>query len=87
MIAKLLTKDGVWQTMLRIKYIGSQALCQVYWKPGDSHFWADLVATKKYFFPYFYFSIKDGRTNGHEIPRSRNNILLYTISCVTKVIL
>jgi hypothetical protein len=29
------------------------------WKPGDSHFWAGLMATKKHFFGYGKFSIKD----------------------------
>jgi hypothetical protein len=33
-------------------------LSQVIWKPGDSHFWADLIKT--ICFPYNYFSIKDG---------------------------
>ena len=56
---KLLTEDGVWQTLLRRKYVGSKAVSQVYWKPGDSHFWAGLMATKKYFFCYGSFSIKD----------------------------
>jgi hypothetical protein len=36
------------------------ALSQVYWKPGDSPFWAGVVATKKFFYPYDFFSIKDG---------------------------
>ena len=40
--------------------MGSQALSQVDWKPGDSHFWAGLMATKKFFFPLGTFSIKDG---------------------------
>jgi hypothetical protein len=38
---KLLTKDGNWQTILKRKYIGSKALSQVLWKPGDSLFWSD----------------------------------------------
>jgi hypothetical protein len=57
---RLLTKDGVWQTLLRRKYVGSKALSQVLWKPGDSHFWAGLMATKKHFFGHEIFSIKDG---------------------------
>ena len=36
---KLLSEDGVWQTLLRRKYVGDQAVSQVFWKPGDSHFW------------------------------------------------
>jgi hypothetical protein len=31
----LLTEDGVWQTLLKRKYIGAKALSQVIWKPGD----------------------------------------------------
>jgi hypothetical protein len=57
---RLLTEDGVWQTLLRRKYIGSKALSQVFWKPGDSHFWAGLMAMKKHFFGHGKFSIKDG---------------------------
>jgi hypothetical protein len=30
-----------------------------YLEPGDSHFWAGLMATKKFCFPYGSFSIKD----------------------------
>jgi hypothetical protein len=57
---KLLTRNGVWQTLLKRKYIGSKALSQVHWKHGDSHFWAGLMASKKYFFPHGTFSINDG---------------------------
>jgi hypothetical protein len=35
---KYLTEDGVQQTLLNRKYIGSHELSQVYWKSGDSHF-------------------------------------------------
>jgi hypothetical protein len=57
---KLLTEDGPWQTLLRRKYVGSKALFQVLWKPGDSNTWAGLMATKKHFFRFGTFSIKDG---------------------------
>ena len=57
---KLLTEDGVWQTLLRRKYIGSKALSQLYWKPGDSHFWAGLMHVKNSFFRFGSFLIKDG---------------------------
>src|SRR4051812_17682988 len=57
---KLLTPDGVWQTLLKQKYIGTKALSQVVWKPGDSHFWAGLMATKKDFYRFGVFKIKDG---------------------------
>jgi hypothetical protein len=57
---KLLTEKGMWQTILKKKYIGPKALSQVLWKLGDSHFWAGLMATKKFFFGLGSFSIKDG---------------------------
>jgi hypothetical protein len=59
-LARLLTEDGVWQTLLRRKYVGSKAISQVVWNPGDSHFWAGLMTVKKHFFPHGSFSIKDG---------------------------
>ena len=57
---KLLSEDGIWQTLIRRKYVGEKAVSQVVWKPGDSHFCAGLMATKKYFFPNASFSIKNG---------------------------
>jgi hypothetical protein len=56
----LSTEYGIWQTLLRQKYVGSKALSQVLWKPSDSHFWAGLMATKKHFFGHDTFLIKDG---------------------------
>jgi len=35
-------------------------LSQIYWKPGDSHFWSGPMATKKDFFRFGSFHIKDG---------------------------
>ena len=40
--------------------MGSKTLSQVVWKPGDSHFWAGLMATKNVFFRHGTFSIKNG---------------------------
>jgi hypothetical protein len=57
---KLLTESGMWQTLLKWKYVGSKALSQVSWKQGDSHFWAGLMATKPKFFRFGIFLIKDG---------------------------
>jgi hypothetical protein len=59
-LVKLLSEEGVWQTLLKRKYIVSNALSQVYWKPGDSHFWVELMAIKKLFFPCGSFSLRDG---------------------------
>jgi hypothetical protein len=57
---KLLTENGMWQTLLKQKYVASKALSQVYWKQGDSHFWAGLMATKSKFFRFGQFLIKGG---------------------------
>ena len=57
---KLLTTDGVWQQMLRNKYLGSQPLSQAQWKAGDSHFWASLMKAKPDFLRFGSFNIKDG---------------------------
>jgi hypothetical protein len=53
----------LWQSILKRKYIGPKALSQVLWKPGDSHFWAGLMAINKFFFGLGSFSIKDGSEN------------------------
>jgi hypothetical protein len=55
---RLLTEDGVWQTLLRQKYASSKALSQVFWKPGDSHFYAGLMATKKHFSAMVNFGLR-----------------------------
>ena len=57
---KLLTEDGVWQQLLRNKYVGSKTVSQMSWKAGDSHFWAGLMSVKSSFFRYGSFRIKDG---------------------------
>jgi hypothetical protein len=58
-LARLLTEDGVWQQLLRKNYVGSKAISQVIWKPGDSYFYASIMATKKHFFPFGSFSIRN----------------------------
>jgi hypothetical protein len=58
-LARLLTGDGVWQNLLRRKYIGSKVISQVIWKSRDSHFWVGIMTTKNHFYPYWSFSIRD----------------------------
>ena len=60
---KLFSKEGVWKTLLRRKYVGPKTVSQILWKPGDSYFWAGLMATKKHFFRFGFFAIKDGSEN------------------------
>jgi hypothetical protein len=57
---KLLTEDGVRQTLPIITYVGSKTLSQVMWKPVDSHFWVGLMAMKKHFIHFGYLLIEDG---------------------------
>jgi hypothetical protein len=69
-LTKLLTGDGVWHTILRRKYVDSSLISQVFWKHGDSHFWASLMATKQFFFHLALSPLKrdprlgSGRTKG-----------------------
>jgi hypothetical protein len=89
---KLLTKDGAWQTILKRKYVGTNALSQVLWKPGVLHFWAGLMATKKIFFCFGTFSSKDGseirfwENRWLDNATSENSILHCIILFVTKAI-
>jgi hypothetical protein len=89
---KLLTEHGTWQTILKRKYIGSSALSQVLEKPGDSHLWAGLMATKKHFFGLGTFLLRmdqryvSGKINGL-VPRPFVNSIRHCIVlCGTKAI-
>ncbi|WVZ90481.1 hypothetical protein U9M48_036780 [Paspalum notatum var. saurae] len=57
---KLLTSDGMWQQILRNKYIGSKPLAQLEWKIGESHFWSCLMKVKLDFLRFRTFLVKDG---------------------------
>jgi hypothetical protein len=89
-LARLLSEDGVWQNMLRRKYIGPKAVSQVTWKPGNSHFLVGIMATKKHFFHMVLSPSRrnprygSGRINGWEQPPLENNIRLCTILYVIK---
>jgi hypothetical protein len=43
-------KMGVWQNLLRRKYLSNKPLTQVHHRPGGSHFWARLTKAKDAFF-------------------------------------
>ena len=59
-VYKLLTENGVWQEIIRNKYVGSNAISQIHWKPGDSHFWSGVMKAKEFFFQFGTFSVRDG---------------------------
>ncbi|WVZ71439.1 hypothetical protein U9M48_020026 [Paspalum notatum var. saurae] len=43
---KLLNEEGIWQNLLRNKYLSLKCLSQVQTKLGDSHFWKGLLKTR-----------------------------------------
>jgi hypothetical protein len=57
---KLLNEEGVWQELLRNKYLNSKTLSQVQAKPTDSEFWKGLMMVKDEFFTRGYFKVGDG---------------------------
>jgi hypothetical protein len=56
----MLTSDGIWQQLIRNKYLGSISLSQVEWRQEDSHFWYDLMKVKRDFLRFDSFKVKDG---------------------------
>jgi hypothetical protein len=54
---KILNEQGVWQELIRNKYLHSQTLSQVSAKPGDSPFWKGL---KQIFFDRGSFKVGNG---------------------------
>ncbi|WVZ96211.1 hypothetical protein U9M48_041878, partial [Paspalum notatum var. saurae] len=57
---KLANEDGIWQNLLRAKYLRSKPLGTVNKKPGDSHFWAGLMELKDEFLGLGSFSVGEG---------------------------
>jgi hypothetical protein len=46
---KLINEEGVWQNLLRRKYVRDNTIAQVHRKQGDSHFWSGLMKVKDSF--------------------------------------
>jgi hypothetical protein len=59
-IFKLLSEDGVWQQMLKKKYLKGKTLAQVERRKGDSHFWSGLMEVKKLVLDRGRFQVQDG---------------------------
>jgi hypothetical protein len=57
---KILNEQGVWQELIKNKYLHSQTLYQVVAKPGDSPFWKGLLKVKKIFFDRGSFEVGNG---------------------------
>jgi hypothetical protein len=57
---KLFSEKGVWQTLLRNKYLKDRTITQVEYMLGDSHFWFGLTKVKSDFLRLGKFEIGDG---------------------------
>jgi len=57
---KLINEQGVWQTLLRRKYLRFKSLTQVEYSPGDSHFWSGLMRVKPEFLRWGKFKLGNG---------------------------
>jgi hypothetical protein len=58
---KLINEDGIWQNLLKRKYLKTQMISQVQRKPRDSHFSSGLVRVKDSFLSLGHFRLNDGR--------------------------
>ena len=59
-VYKLINEEGVWQNLLRKKYLAKKCITQVDKQPGDSHFWSGLMAVKESFFSCGSFEVHNG---------------------------
>jgi hypothetical protein len=57
---KLLNEEGLWQPILKRKYLKNKTLSQVEKKKGDSHFWSGLMQVKRLVSKRSRFKIQDG---------------------------
>ena len=57
---KLGNEDGMWQELLRNKYLKNKTLSQVNNKAGDSHFLMGLMAVKDQFLNLVRLNLRDG---------------------------
>ena len=57
---KLINEEGIWQSLLKKKYLKNETTAQVQKKPGDSHFWAGLMKVKDTFLNIESFPLNDG---------------------------
>jgi hypothetical protein len=57
---KLLNEEGMWQSLLRRKYLANRTLSQAQRRATDSHFWSGLMKVKDTFISKGTFVIHDG---------------------------
>jgi hypothetical protein len=57
---KLINEEGLWQSILRCKYLRDKTITQVQHLPGDSQFWAGLMNVKEEFLRLGHFRLGNG---------------------------
>jgi hypothetical protein len=57
---KLFNSSGMWQDILKKKYLGNSTFGHVTLRSGDSHFWQGLLEVKPAFLSCCKFLIGDG---------------------------
>ena len=57
---RLCNEDGMWQQLIRNKYLKNNTLSQVCKRPGDSQFWSGLMEIKSQFLNLGSFILKNG---------------------------
>ena len=55
-----INEDGIWQDVLRRKYLNNKSLSQAHKKPGDSQFWSGLMEVKDLFLSRGRFNVQSG---------------------------
>ena len=58
---KLLNEDGMWQQLLKNKYLGEKSLSQISRRQGDSQFWSGLMNIKDQFLRGGHFKVRNGQ--------------------------
>jgi len=57
---KLINEDGLWQNLLKRKYIKDKPIAQIQKRPGDSQFWSGLMKVKDKFLNLGSFQLNNG---------------------------
>jgi hypothetical protein len=71
---KLLAKEGIWQILLRRKFVASHVLSHVYWRPSDSHSLGWSYGDKKILLPIWDLFLQKF-TFVATMMQSKNNIV------------
>ena len=84
---KLINEEGVWQELLKNKYLQNSSLSQVTAKPTDSQFWKGLMGVKENFFSKGKFVVGNGQKTRFwednwlgEVPLAAQYPTLYSIA-------